>query len=138
MAVLPSVKSIRQEDIGPQAPDWIGLLLGPLNTFMESIYSALRKDITFTENIACNIRDFTIQTKSTYSTGGWELITFPSGLRTKPSGVLLLQVVDQTDPYTPMTTAVSLDWQDLSGNIQIRYISGLADSKKYLLRVLVI
>lgn len=138
MAVLPSIKSIREEDIGPEAPSWIGNLLGPLTIFMEAIYSALNKDITFSQNIACTIRDFTIQTKSTYSIGDFEPITFPSGLKSKPTGVLVMQVQDVNSPYTPITSAVSCSWQDISGDIKIVYIAGLADSKKYNIRFLVI
>jgi hypothetical protein len=136
MAKLPSVKSIRREDLPPDVPSWIDNLLGTLSIFMESVYSALNRDISFTENIACNIRDFVVSTKSNYTSGGWEALTFPSGLRFKPSGVLILQISD-TD-QSVITSPVSLDWQDLSGTIQIRYISGLANSKKYNVRLLVL
>ncbi len=38
MAKIPAVKSIRIEDISPEAPQWINNLLSPLNSFMENIY----------------------------------------------------------------------------------------------------
>lgn len=136
MAFLPTVKSIRREDIGPDAPDWVDNLLGPLTTFMEAIYSALNKQITFQENIACTIREFQFSTSSTYTTGDFEVITFPSGLKTKPIGCMILQILN-TSNASVIKQAVSLHWEDLSGTITIRYISGLDDSTKYSMRVLV-
>lgn len=136
MAFLPTVKSIRREDIGPEAPDWVDNLLGPLTTFMEAIYSALNKQITFQENIACTIREFQFSTSSTHTTGDFEAITFPSGLKTKPIGCMILQILN-TSNASVIKQAVSLHWEDLSGTITIRYISGLDDSTKYSMRVLV-
>lgn len=138
MAKLPSVKSIRREDLSPDAPSWVDNLLGTLTIFMESVYSALNKDITFTENIACNIREFVINTKNNYTSGNFDAFTFPSGLRSKPNGVIVLSVTNQTNPDTLFTSAVSLDWRDLSGQIQIRNITGLDNSKKYTIKVMVI
>lgn len=136
MAFLPSVKSIRQEDIGPEAPSWIGNLLGPLTIFMESVYSAFNKQITFQENISCNIREFVINTRNDYGSGGWDNLTFPSNLRRKPIGVLVLQVIESDG--TVMTSSVFPSWVDLSGDIQIQYVSGLSANTKYTLRFLVV
>jgi hypothetical protein len=136
MAFLPTVKSIRREDIGPEAPGWVDNLLAPLTTFMESIYSALNKQLTFQENIACTIRDFQFSTSSTYNTGDFTAINFPSGLRTKPIGCMILQITNTTDASV-ITSAVSLAWEDLSGNIKINYVSGLTNSRQYNMRLLV-
>lgn len=136
MAFLPTVKSIRREDIGPEAPDWVDNLLAPLTTFMETIYSAFNKQITFQENIACTIREFQFNTDSTYTSGDFTAITFPSGLKTRPIGCYVMQILNTTDASV-ITNAVSLYWEDLSGTIKISYISGLNDSTKYSVRVLV-
>jgi hypothetical protein len=135
MAFLPTVKSIRREDIGPEAPAWVDNLLGPLTTFMEAIYSALNRQLTFQENIACTIRDFSFTTSSTYNTGDFTAINFPSGLRTKPIGCMILQITNAN--ASVITSAVSLSWEDLSGNIKINYVSGLANSNQYNMRLLV-
>lgn len=135
MAFLPTVKSIRREDIGPEAPDWVDNMLGPLTTFMEAIYSALNKQLTFQENIACTIRDFQFSTSSTYSSGDFTAITFPSGLKNKPIGCMILQILNASDASV-IKQAVSLSWEDLSGTIRINYVSGLDDSTKYTMRIL--
>jgi hypothetical protein len=135
MAFLPTVKSIRREDIGPEAPAWVDNLLGPLTTFMEAIYSALNRQLTLQENIACTIRDFSFTTSSTYNTGDFTAINFPSGLRTKPIGCMILQITNAN--ASVITSAVSLSWEDLSGNIKINYVSGLANSNQYNMRLLV-
>jgi hypothetical protein len=137
MAVLPTVKGIRREDLGPEAPSWVDQLLSPLSSFMEAIYSAFNKQITFTENIACKFQESTFTTSSAYSTGTFDPIIFPSGLRGRANGVIALSATDQTNKLV-IKKAVSLAWEDLSGDIKINYITGLENSTKYFVRMLVI
>lgn len=135
MAFLPPVKSVRREDLGPDAPAWVDNLLGPLTVFMEAIYSALNKQITIRENIAATIREFNFVTKSNYSTGGWDIIQFPSGLKTKPTAcwVGYIQEANQSIIYDPVTVS----WEDLSGDIRVNYITGLSNSTQYTVRLIV-
>ena len=137
MASLPSIKSIRVEDIGANTPEWLPNLLGPLTIFMEAIYSALNKQLTFQENIACNLRQLAVNTSSGYTGGAFTPIVFPTNLNgRKPIGCLILQITESTGAV--ITNAVSPSWLDLSGQIQINYISGLANSKQYNVTFLVV
>jgi hypothetical protein len=137
MATLPSVKSIRREDLGNDIPEWVSFLLAPLTTFMEAIYSALNKQFTFQENIACNLRQLTFTTSSGYTGGAFTALIFPSNLRgRKPIGVLILQITESTGLL--ITKAVSPSWVDISGTISVNYIAGLENSKQYEVLFLVV
>lgn len=104
---------------------------------MESIYSALNRQLTFQENITCNLRELVVNTASNYTTGTFTPITFPTNLRgRKPIGVLILQITESTGAV--ITNAVTPSWVDLSGQIQINYISGLENSKQYTVLFLVV
>lgn len=60
MANLPQPKQFVLEDFQGQK-SWIDRLLYPLNTFMRGVYSALNKNLTFSENFKAEIRVITIK-----------------------------------------------------------------------------
>lgn len=142
MAKLPNQKRILREDI-QEAPNWIVRLLTPLNSFMETVYYALNKDITFTENIACQIKTVDFSTPSNYTsaspkTDGFVPLQFTHTLRNKPQGVMIMQLVEEENTGTVITSAVSLDWYEINGTVYISYITGLKDSTEYSIKLLVI
>jgi len=139
MAKIPAVKSIRIEDISPEAPQWINNLLSPLNSFMENIYSALIKNITFQDNIACMIKDLEFRTLSNYSSSqGFDIININNTLKATAQGLFIMQLYNSSDPYARITNAITPFWIDDNGIIRIEYITGLADSTNYKGKVLII
>jgi len=139
MARLPNQRRINREDV-KNAPSWIDNLITPINSFMESMYSAVNKNLTFQENFISQIRTITFTTSATYTASGtWVPVTFPSGLRgTRAQGVLVLQALNTTaDNFTPLKKAVTCDWLDNGETITLYFVSGLADSTSYTVRVLV-
>ena len=138
MAKIPAVKSIRIEDISPEAPQWINNLLSPLNSFMENIYSALIRNITFTDNIACMIKDIEFRTLSTYNSHGFDAINITNTLKTSAQGLFIMQLYNSSDPYSIITNATTPFWLDDNGIIKIQYITGLANSTQYKGKVLII
>ena len=115
----------------------------PLNSFFSVVYECLNRNITFGENIACQIKEMEFSTPSDYTSAtplidGWPGLQFKSTLGYRATGLLILQIYEKGDYYSPITGAVSLDWNDLDGQITINYISGLSDSKDYFIRFLVI
>lgn len=138
MARIPSQRRIIREDLS-EAPGWIEKLLTPLNSFMEAIYSALNKNLTFTENIRSQIAFLEFETAPSYvASNTFEPLRFENFMRQRAVGVIVLQayVLDQLNE--PMASAVTCDWYEDQGQIVIKYISGLSDSTFYKIRVLVI
>lgn len=138
MARLPSQRRIAREDL-QEADSWIDKLLFPLNSFMESIYNAMNKNLTFEENIQSSFSTFQFETKSDYSIGNFVAIDLNKGLATtvKIQGVLLCQIYVQNKQQEAITEPVFIDWVELNNKLRIKYISGLSNSTKYVCRILI-
>jgi len=140
MAKLPTINTLRREDM-PDAPDWVTPLLTQLNSFMGSVYYALDKDITVNENLAMYAKQIKFTTRSDYTTAtptedGFETQKIYNPLKSKPLGVHLVKIVDLTS-YTIITDPVSIFWDYLDGYINIKYVTGLTNSNKYELNLLI-
>ncbi len=92
MGKLPPQKKILKEDL-KGAPSWINPLIDTVNNFMETTYSLFNKNITDTENIACQIKDIIYKTTSAYPVA--DVLEFQSELKTKATGLLVLQLQGQ-------------------------------------------
>lgn len=130
---LPSIKKILREDL-KGAEDWVNGLIDPLNNFMETVYQALNKNITFTENISSNVKELVVRTSSAYPT--MERIEFLSNLRTRAIGLQVIQAYEK-GTYTPAEGPVYAAWVEENGTIIIHNITGLEASKVYNIRLLV-
>lgn len=135
MAVLPTTKRISKEDI-KDAPSWFDPFLTQINTFFSAVYDALNGQVTFVDNITAQVKDLTFTTLATYSSDDWQSFSFKSSLRKKATGLLILDLTQEAESYTPVKQAVSLDWTELNGNIVIGFVSGLENETTYHLRVL--
>lgn len=132
---LPTQKKILREDL-KEAPQWIGPMIDVLNSFMETVYQAMNKNVTFPENIASFTKEIIYNTPSTYPSGV-ENVEFMSQLKTKAVGVFLMQAYDRAI-YTPAVGPVYVPWIEDNGSILIYPIQGLEADKSYLIRILVI
>lgn len=139
MAKLPQFKDFRKEDY-QEAPGWFGRFLQILNSFTTATYQALNAALTFGENIRAQIKELTFTTRTDYSTLGWDAIqfnsTFPKDV--KVQGVFIMQILttDQL-PIVDLNGQVA-NWNAENSVVSINYISGLANSKSYTVRFLVI
>lgn len=133
---LPNVQKILRQDVS-EAPDWIVKVIDPFNQFFQDLYIGLSKDITFSENIASRIASVTFETSSSYPSEFTPII-LPHLLRTVPEGVMIMRIFEVASNYTPITNAVSLDWEPASQNIRINHVAGLEAQKRYTIKVLII
>lgn len=136
MAKLPEIKRISREDL-PESPDWVNNLLSPVNSFMDTVYRSLNKSLTFQDNIQGAIRDLEFRTSATYTSGDFTPVAFSYGSGSvRPAGVLLLQI--RAGSGQVIKQAVTLQWSENNGTVSIDYVSGLADSSQYFIRVVII
>lgn len=133
---LPNIQKILRQDVS-EAPDWILKIIGPINGFFEEVYVGLNRNITFRENIGCNIVDFQITTPSTYPTD-FTTISVQSKLKTVVEGVVLLKLTLKADNMTLIKQASTIEWTPVDGGARIDFISGLTASKTYNVRVMVL
>ena len=136
MARLPVVKKILREDV-KEAPNWIERMLWPINQFFESVFNALDKRLTLVENVRAQIKEITFTTDASYPSV-WENIEFPREIPAAPQGLFVMQILQDEDNHTPITTAGHADWLDLNGVITIFHISGLTAGETYTVRFLVV
>lgn len=139
MAKLPVIKRVLREDI-PDAPDWIGRLLYPMNLFFENVYNALNRDLTFSENIRSQTKTINFSTSSAYdgTAANFETLEFSLEGVPSPQGLFILSLVEDADNFTPIEGSPFMNWQAINGVMQISLITGLTASKTYNLNVLVI
>lgn len=127
---LPTIKKIMREDL-KSAPDWVGRLIDPVNSFMESVYTALNKNITLYDNISSFVKEVTYRTPATYPTGV-DNVSFLNELRTRATGVVILQAFDNAT-YTPVSIG-NIAWIEDASGIVIYPVTGLQASKTYTFR----
>lgn len=132
---LPTQKKVLKEDL-KDAPKWVDNLIQPINTFMENVYQCLNKNVTFGDNLASFIYTLTYTTPSTYP-ADVDQVEFLNQLKTKPIGVLLMQVYEK-NTYTPPPGPVYVPWVETNGSIQVGTITGLEASKSYIIRLAVV
>jgi len=140
MANLPSVRRITREDLRG-APEWVNNLLLPLNSFMESVYSALDQNLTLGDNVSAAVTSISFKTRSDYGTAspltdGFEMQTLANPLRYRPKAVAIGGVVEK-EKFSILTDPVYLHWEYLNGQIRIKYVAGLQPSKKYDINLLI-
>jgi len=131
---LPTQKVILREDL-KDAPSYVGGIIDPVNSFMQTTYQALNKNITLQENIASFIKEIVYKTPTTYP-AGVEDVSFQNSLRTRPIGVQVMQAYEKTS-YVPAGGPVYAPWIEDDGDIIISTITGLAASKTYVIRFVI-
>ena len=129
MAVLPATKKITRADLGNDIPDWVDNLLEPLNSFIEQIYTSFNRNITLPENVASQIISLQIITTSHYNSGEFPSVNFKRTLAKKVNLLIIGKAVESQNSI--FTNGVFPTWEDNNGTINIKYISGLENSKTY-------
>lgn len=130
---LPSQKKILREDL-KGAPEWVGPLIDTVNSFMETVYQALNKNID-EQNTASQIKELIYKTPASYPT--MDNVEFLNTLKTKAVGVQVLQVYEKST-YIPAAGPVYVPWIEVNGTIVIYPITGLDASKTYVVRLRII
>lgn len=131
---LPPTKKILREDV-KDAPSWISGIIEPVNSFMENVYQALNKNVTFTENVNSFVKEITYRTTIAYPVA--DQISFTNELKTRVTGVFVMQVYERTT-YLPAAGPVYVPWVEDNGKVVVDSITGLVADKVYTIRLLVI
>ncbi len=131
---LPPTKKILREDV-KEAPSWISGIIEPVNSFMENVYQALNGNITFTQNINSFVKELTYRTTASYPVA--DQVSFTNELKVRATGVFVMQAFDRANYQAP-AGPVYVPWVEDNGSILVSSITGLAASKVYTLRLLII
>jgi hypothetical protein len=112
--------------------DWIGNLLGPLNTFIQDTVIGIANNLTVADNLYQEIREIKFKN---------EAVNFPLKFRTKfstfPKGFSQIYLYDNDTNEMSIESPV-LKWTYSNGDFIINSITGLTANKTYTIRLLVI
>lgn len=135
MSVPPKPVQINPEDLGKEAPGWVGQLLGPLNVFMRDVVTALTGGLTRSQNLRSQVKELTITALNPVA--GTFPITFQVSVP-NPTAVWVAQCVP-ADASTDMSAAVAVNtWTTTpSGAVKVGFISGLTAGKTYTLSLII-
>lgn len=134
MSQLPPYRRIGLEDV-KGAPSWIESIITILNNFMEVVYGALNRNLSFSENFRAEYKTFTITAGATADLNKFR---FTTALKNKPSGIIPMSVTESGGSYVVLTSPFSIpSWRWESGEIIIESITGLTSTKQYSIVVLV-
>lgn len=135
MALIPDLKRLSMEDL-PGAPGWVQRLIAPLNMFMEQTYTCLNKNLTLTQNVSGKFVELVILTPTDYATGGFPVVQFPWEFSKAVQAVTVVHVVNVASTTAKLLLAPFPTWtQTGGGSVRVSYISGLAASTKYSIRL---
>jgi len=135
MAKLPTVRRISREDLrDPKAPKWVDQLLRLLNNFMESVYSALDKNIVFGDNVRTQEKIFVITAGATATDNTFQFLL---ALSVAPTGLWITNVFETNAPTTPITTAIFPWWRRESDTVFVDAIAGLTNGTQYTITVMI-
>lgn len=134
MAKLPPQKRIVKEDL-QEAPAWVSRLLDPINSFMESVYAALDRDLTVGENVSGETKTFQIKAGAAATDNTF---TFTTTSKRTPKHVIPSRVEKVASVYEPLGVAVGIDWRFDAGQIIIASIAGLTTGSTYNITLLVL
>jgi len=135
MSQLPPYRRIGLEDV-KGAPSWIESLIYILNNFMETVYGALNRNLSFSENFRGEFKTVNLTAGATADTNKFR---FTTALKLKPTGVIPMSVTEVGGNYVVLTNPISIpSWRWESGQIIVESIAGLTNTKQYQVTVLVI
>jgi hypothetical protein len=137
--MLPVFRRFTQQDY-PEAPNWLGQLFGPLNTFAETTVATFNKNLVVGQNVQGQ------KYSTSFTTGAGSPYTMtPVEFRYTGGGQPDCCVIGKISPVdgTAITTPVSItQWfMNLNTNpytVTINYIAGLSANTKYNITFLVI
>lgn len=135
---LPPIRRLAVEDF-PDQKQWIGRLLTPLNSILQSLSVGIQHNITFQDNIASQLITLTF-TNNSSELGTANPQKFLVTLQSKPTQIIVGQAQDVSNAPQSLAGAVFPTWayQSSSNQVVISAFSGLVSGQRYQINLLVL
>lgn len=121
------------------APDWVPILISPINLQSEDLVSFFSGRITIGDNVNGQVVTTSFTTPADYATGGFNSFQFAYTGKFQPKSCLIGQVTC-TKPAEPILSATSLQWVYLNNTqpntVKVTYVAGLKPSQTYSITIL--
>lgn len=128
---LPPLALIKREDV-TDAPEWFEGFLDKLNPELEFLRSVFNGGITLAGNVQGITKTLQIRTQAGYAPDGeFTVVRFATGLPAAIRACDVKQVIDLDDENAVLAGPYYADWRGASGEVRVRFISGLLPSHRY-------
>lgn len=128
--MLPDTRRLNREDF-QDAPNWIDPMLTVINTFMDSVYNIMNRNISLTQNLNIQIVAINVETDTNSDIKPVKLKTTVRG---RVAGVSVIRVI------TTDTSSISpfVSFTQNENILTISNIASLNSNEKYKIILLVI
>lgn len=128
--MLPDVRRLNREDF-QNAPDWLDPMLNVLNSFMDSVYNIMNRNVSLTQNLNFQIYSMSLETDSN---GDIKPLKIKTTVRGKVVGVVPVRVIS-TDTSLLSPFVYFTQNEDI---LTITNIANLNNDQKYKIIVLIV
>jgi hypothetical protein len=122
------------------APDWVSVIINPVNLYMEQSSALINGRLTFGSNASGMFNTTTFTTPANYDTGGFNAYSFNFTGKVRPSACLIGSIT-QTSPVGNIITPTSVQWTYNNSvsptQVNINYVAGLQAGYTYSLTLVV-
>lgn len=134
---LSSFKRIITQDFPKESQKLIEQLGSTLNDSFNQVYSALNKRLTFSDNIACTIKDVEVIVDS--NGNPTQIASFSLDVPNMPVlGVVVIKADNLTNSVIYPTSSPFVSFQIVGNTVRINNITGLQANQVYRLKVIAI
>jgi hypothetical protein len=132
MAKLPKISKLRKEDF-PEEYDTLleGLLYG-INSFFETVYSALNKQLNFSENLNTQIVEVSVTAPITAA----RPLEFTRTINGLCKGIVVVELTNLDNAGEVLTTSPFCQFSNGESTVRVTNITGLTSGKRYRIRLL--
>ena len=128
--MLPDTRRLNREDF-QDAPNWIDPMLTVINTFMDSVYNIMNRNISLTQNLNIQIVAINVETDTNSDIKPVKLKTTVRG---RVAGVSVIRVITtDTSSISPFVSFIQNE-----NILTISNIASLNSNQKYKIILLVI
>lgn len=137
---MPGTRATRRLNLN-DLPD-VGTEFEPLirfiNQLSDELSGLLDGGIRFGDQIESIVRQIGVRTPTDYTDGTFPSVSFPvDRIAGRVRAVQVLQVIEQTNPRPILSGNFGTDWTEAEGRVTLNHISGLDNSRDYLVRLLI-
>lgn len=132
---LPALKRLVKEDFPQQYKQLVGQIGQVVNPASENISLALNNNLTFIDNISCNV----VTVPITVDVNGIPInpTTFPITLTGQVNHLWVTRALNTTNAAIYVTAAPFVDWVNTGGNISVQHVTGLPANVTFNLTMIV-
>lgn len=135
---LPSFLRIFKTDFEPDDQPLIEKLGDLLNTAIESVYQALNKNISISENLLATVADVDVIVND--SGIPITAATFVLDISTRVQGLTVINAAfvpaSAADGVVYPSGGINITWSQNKKNIQLNQVTGLPANKRFRLRII--